>query len=249
MFGHEVRLPLWYLCEVFPFLIKMKSTYRFMVMVFLVSGVLVSLGVPGLLGRVGSRARVAVLAVVCVLLLFEPLQPGAGSAPFPLPVERATVPQVYRDLANEPRKGRLIEFPCMLGMEGGVLDGVVGVKASPMVTLNQKVMYFQTVHQWPMGNLDKDNLRSVKTFQNRALRVLSTACMNGSCAVGRAERDAARQLAELGFTTLILHHTVVPSRAQKAVRRYLDTLLTVVREYPKERIVRYRFPLLGPLGK
>ncbi len=230
VFGYEVRLPLYYLCQVLPFFIRMKSTYRFMVMVFLASGVLASLGTAGLLRRLSPRAQLPALAAVCALLVFEPLQPGEDTPPFPLPVVQAAAPRVYHDLAQQPVPGRLIEFPCQLTMDG------------PRTALNQRQMFYQTVHRWPMGNLDKDHLRSAKAFRNPALRVLSTLCMRGNCSVGHEEREGAHRLAEAGFTTLLFHQYALVPRARRAARRYLDELFEVVREYPDDRIVRYRFP-------
>ncbi len=214
--GVEVPLPLYLLCLVLPMYRRITSAYRVAIAARLALAVLVSLGTAALLGRLAPRSRLPAALGMVALLLVELFQPGPSNR-LPLPVVEVTIPAVYAQLAEDPQVGALLEFPFQLEMDRDRLGD-----------LNQRLMLYQAYHRKPVGMKDKNNLRGTLAAREAAVRTLASACLQGGCQVGQAERDSLARLRRMGFTHLVFHEGWLEPDAERHALGYLDSLMQLV---------------------
>jgi len=232
------KLPLWYLAWLLPFMGKIYFAERFMVLAYLLLGVLATYGLSALLLRVKPRARVPLVALVVTLLMLDQVQPGSAPPMTPregllLRVTRIVRPRVYLDIAEEVGRGAVLEFPCQLN-----LDGAPDGDSVDYCRLGQMQMYYQTIHRRRMANMPKNNMKAA-AFSNPAMRMLATGCFTGGhCRASAPERRGAARLASAGFSDLILHTRALPPELMTTTQTYLDSLFTLRARYP-DGILRY----------
>jgi hypothetical protein len=191
------RLPMPFLAlfEVLPLFGRISHPFRFVMAVTLGLGVLASVGIGGLVQRVGANrgnlVRVAVLALVAAeALLVSP-------APWPLPRSDARLPDSVAILAADPEPGAVLDLPISVpNLERAVY------------------LYWQTGHGRPSPYALNEPLPGVLDRSHLARALLVTEA-------GRLDRlppmvgeldlvVAGRALARLGVRWVVMHAPLYP---------------------------------------
>jgi hypothetical protein len=107
---------------IFPPLKLTGCPVRMMVMVMLSASVICAYGLSILFKNVKSKKDISIIALLFIILVFDTL-------PKPLPLTKIRTPEYIKVLKNLPK-------------DGGVID---------MVTLSPFALYFQTIHEKPLG--------------------------------------------------------------------------------------------------
>ncbi len=240
----DFKMPLWYLAKLLPFMGTIQFTDRFVVLAYLLLGVLATYGLQTLLPHVRPGARLPLVAALVALITLDQAQPG-GREMQPtregliLPVTEVHTPRVYADMAAEGGQGAVLELPCLRNLGFSTTDHVEG-DPEEYFWLSQKQMFYQATHRRRLANVDKDNLRAAVAFRNPAIRMLVTACMSGhGCGPSTRERAGAARLAAQGFSDVIVHMRSLPVNARAATRNYLDSLFSLRKRYPDDGVLRY----------
>ncbi len=149
--GLLVNVPLpFILLHYIPVVKANRVPNRFSAVLMLCLAVLVGFACQAILRRFNRRSSIlGVSALLSCLILFEHLA-------LPVPLTDATVPQWYRELAEEPGDFSILEFP--LGWRNSF--GVFGAERT-------QVQYYQTVHQkrLPSGNISRNPAFKFEYFQ------------------------------------------------------------------------------------
>ncbi|HXV99844.1 MAG TPA: hypothetical protein VEC93_15615, partial [Anaerolineae bacterium] len=184
-----------------PFFAWSRTPGRLNETVMLGVAVLAALGAAWLLDRVG-RWRFVVMSSLAGLILIE------YGLIFPFPVEVRSIPSYYKELAQEPLDGAVLEVP------------VSGSRRA-----SNYAMYYQTVHQHPLagGYIERDPPGTVelKEFLNQLLSPLPLQAV--FIPPNEAQRRAI--LADMKLRRVIAHPDLMTDKAAQAIRAYLPSLL------------------------
>jgi len=214
----RLPLPFYLLSKLFPPYRKIRFAYRLAIVARLALAALAALGVATIIKRRPRRLGVAVAVSLCLLCLAEAYWPGPHAS-VPLPMARARLPAVYGELAGDPDAEALLEFPLQLDMS-----------FRPLGELNQRLMYYQALHQRPLGMIDKDNLRRAQAMREQAMQTLGRICVQEPCEAGPNEALSAQRLRGFGFSHLVFHLGWLQPEAQRRCVDYLDALLARVED-------------------
>jgi hypothetical protein len=125
---------------------------RFAILVMLAVAVLFALALKRITATHRER-RGWILAAVGGALLFE-------LSPFPRPLYDATIPTIYRTIAEDPRQVRVIEIPT------GIRDGL-----SSHGDFSALSQYYQTMHEKPLigGYLSRMPQSEIQAYRRRTV--------------------------------------------------------------------------------
>ncbi|MBT3192697.1 MAG: hypothetical protein HN341_09105 [Verrucomicrobia bacterium] len=211
--GHPVPGPFYALLRVFPFVSDLTQTYRFSVIVILLSSCAVAL-VAAALWRRGGLGKCAGLLLMAVCFADALL---LGAVPFPVPTVETEVNPAFEWIRGRQDKGMVIEWPCWQESAG----------CSGNVVPPERPQYHQTVHQHPMGPLT-DAAGSVWGFiapQFFSDLAGLTTQFNPPAILplerGRPETGGVARMVELGYGYFVVHSWALPADERRAVRKYL----------------------------
>lgn len=228
--GASLPLPLGWLAGVLPPLRALIFVYRGVVVTALALGLVVALGFGPLAARLGRRRWLLWGAPALILLDLLVVSP----APFPLPVERLTLPTIYQELAQDPRPFGIVEFPCDL--EGVEVHGEAYAEA--LSDLNQRQIFWQAYHRKGLGMVDKGNNHRT-LFQQPLLRDLVRVLAGEAPGEEAGLAASLRWLEQARFELLVLHERALPPATAAEVRAWLDAQLGVPKVYEQDGVAVY----------
>ncbi len=228
--GAELPLPLGLLAGALPPLRALIFVYRGVVVVTLALALVVALGFGPLAARLGRRRWLLWGAPALILLDTLAVSP----APFPLPVEHLELPRIYQELAQDPRRFGIVEFPCDL--EGAEVHGAAYAEA--LTDLNQRQIFWQAYHRKGLGMVDKGNNHRA-LFQQPLTRDLVRVLMGEAPGEEAGRGESLRWLRQARFELLVLHQGALPPATATQVRAWLDAQLGAPRLYEREAIAVY----------
>jgi hypothetical protein len=228
--GAELPMPLGLLAGALPPLRALIFVYRGVVVACLALGLVVALGWGPLAARLGRRRWLLWGAPVLILLDLLLVSP----APFPLPVERLELPQIYQELAQDPRLFGIVEFPCDL--EGMEVHGAA--YAESLTDLNQRQIFWQAFHGKGLGMVDKGNNHRA-LFQQPLLRDLVRVAAGEAPSEDAGLAESLRWLHQARFELLVVHEHALPPATAAEVRAWLGQRLGMPKRYDSDGIAVY----------
>ncbi len=212
-----IRLPLYWLYEIFPDIIAFSVTYRAAVGVSLCFAMLGAMG----LGRIGRRFGKTTYYLLCLAAAFGILAEVwfLSPTPFPLPVNKVSVPQVYFDIKKTGAQGPVCEVPCANSQSGN--------------KSNEHYYFYQIYHKNPLVPLRfYPNTPGVTILRFELEKIiLSTQ--------GRKGIHPKLDPVFLPFRYLVSHEWEIPHDRIPGLREYLKDSFDLVRAYPAEGIRLY----------
>jgi len=187
-------LPFYYLYNWLPGFSLFGRPYRFQLLMVLAVCVLIGMAVDRVRNRwlPGRWARAILVGLIVGAVMVEPhFLPPVGSRP----LADTRVPEFYRQLADSPGQGAMIEIPFL---------------PVPLGNYNAAWQYYQSAHGRPLFNCSCVRLAQLLRYQNliaengflKALQDLQEGASPQSIRISRADLE---QTLESGFTTIVVH--------------------------------------------
>jgi hypothetical protein len=220
LFSHKITLPLFWLSKAWPSVTNFAMPYRAAVVVTLCVSILMAMGLSHLINKVKHKTGRALIILAGIGLLAEAV--FISPVPFPLPQEKITVPEVYRDLAEIEDCGGVLEVPFETLVEADSPSG-----------MNLPYLFYQQFHGHPLANYDKylfGHPVAKTEFMSRLMK-----------AVYGLTHDVVDEPAPEGnpaphFKYLVLHEGLIDQKQKDETYRFLSSTMEFRQGYHKDDI-------------
>ena len=211
----------YYIIPLLRFLIEL---IRLVPMVMLSLALLAGYGFARVSKRWRSGTRIALTAVLSLLILGEYLV--ISPAPFPVDRVDIKVPQVYRSIGAEPGRKAILGIP--------FFD-----RGSPLIT--QERFYFQLAHWKPISDWYagiNPNYRARNPLFAYLAHLENPEPFEKQLPADEAEMERGfKMLAEDGYGYIVLNRNLYNPRTYEKVRRLLDELAGPPEAFPEGRFL------------
>ena len=222
--GRRIPLPFLPLFDALPLFSRISHPFRFVIGVSLAISLLAAHGLRHMTRHVGkTRKTILVVSLSCLALVEFHL---GSPATLPVPTSDAVIPQAYKDMAQDPEEGAVLDLPLTVpNLERAVY------------------VWYQTVHGRPVPWGLNDPMPE-QLLRNRftATLIRMEAQRSQSHSPALPELDlvvGSRGLAQQGYRYIVLHERLYPPFKRRQVEALLTGLFGAPRRFAGDGLQVY----------
>ena len=204
------RFPIYILFyKYFPFFNQISIPYRFNICAMLAWGILAGYALATLLRKLNKTQQKIVVTILSLAMLFEICI--VSPAPYPLPLSDLTVPQFYRNIADDPQEFGIIDSPIQR-VKGELLPG--------------EYFYYQMIHRKGIPYKVEGTI-PVYIYENQFTVYLFNLEKGYSVSPPKEEllKQYLDELKKNKFKYIVVHNEYLKKSARERVHTYLEYFL------------------------